>query len=484
MHKINFSTLEKLYQMHTTLQSCIGPNARTKLIGNNDTGEVQVGSSSSLLVDCLLKNTDDEILKLILSTVKEHIKVHYDFGLHCTLLCTCLVEEGVKINTSNCLVAECFRCFMRDICYHLDDESHCPIVEKIDINKMKPLIQILISIATSKPVLLMKKDEAEEFSIAILKGYLKCMSTNARRVDWPVFHFQEGCVVKDFMLYDGLLLDLHHYTPDCIKQLFIPMTLPKIKNVIVMNLSLTIEDLVKCIPGKIPNHKDLESFFNNKIKDFIQRAVKSEISVLFNQKIIGETFKMYFKKCNILVIDRIGMQAMDTLTRITKAKTVSHLDVIIEHYKGLVDEITVVNVNDKAYIHIMRTNTPVCSIVVCYTNPAILLDLKHTCWAAVSTLEKTLRTKKVLRGGQFENYFVMYLEKKYCSLRHQELPCSMGQFQSCLRAFTHCLKFVANCNSSCQLENVFDCYDAKLNAFVVAVQTAALVLGIKYQIKT
>jgi len=485
------SLLHKLRYLKEQLASSYGPFGRTKIVALSDQ-VLKCGSSSTLLLNSELTHVDNNIIKLIISSAKEHLRNHHDFGLYCLIFSLSLVEWSLKIDVSSCLIADCFRQFLEVISSHLQDVSSCPIIKQIDISNSKSLLLLVRSIIMSKPCLLLNESTISLLCRLLLQSFVVCLPNDFKieKIVWPSLLFVKNSNVEESIVFEGVLLDLVHYSQEYINNLLIGGTLKQRTCVVSLNMSLTVNDVLQNLPGKsqLISQSRIDSV-TKLFQQFSHKLRALNISVVFNQKLISDEVKCILKSNSIICIDRIGLCQMEALKRVTKCKVMSTFVENIEKCKGFIDELTIVTIKTKSFVGIKRSNVCISTAVLCYANPVFLDDLKHVCWAAINALDKTIKSQLAVVGGSaMENYLITYLEE---FSKMNTFPktigyfsCSMSQWQMCSEAFCSALKFMKNMwvDKPKVAFNSFDCYVSKINAFTVAIETACIALEIKYQI--
>ena len=479
-------TKANLNHLKNCLSSCYSTNGRTKIIGKKDCEEFQVGSSSLLLLNSEFIDVKDNVIKLIVSCSKEHLKVYYDFGLYCILFSLELVESGLNSNLNPCLVAECYRHFSFILVSHLHDIKNCAIVKKYDL-KMKSLLSMIQGILLSKPGLSLNCENSEKLSVVLLSAFLNSLPSSPMNTvfEWPWIVFKSNLPVDDSKVYDGILLDLHHYTKDFVDELFIGVKLKSKVCALVMDLSLTINDFVQALPGIHNLSAGLKHSLHKQFRMFSHRVLASGISVVFNQKLVCEELKYFLKTLSIVVVDRIGNEQTIALKRLTNAQVVSSLSEDLDRCKIYIDKVSVEEVKSKSYVLVRKSGSNVSTALVCFPWPYNFEDIKHVCFAAVTCLAKTMKSPLVLDGAPLmEMYLKSYLETSFKSFDNVELAisCSAGQLQTCLNLFCGSLKYMSNLITTTDNRQVLDCYESKLNAFKVAIDTACVALEITHEI--
>ena len=478
----------KLNYLKHCLSSSYGPCGRTKLITNLDDEDIKCGSSSSLLLDCELLNVDDSIIAVIVSCAKEHLKAHRDFGLYCLLFSITLVETSMSVDMAPSLLSHCYRHFLGVISSHLQDRNSCSLIRKVDIAKADVLLALVRSILMSKPCLAFCKSDLYLLSQLLLKSFIYCMPNNmmVEKIMLPIVLFVKSNSVEDSTVFKGLLLELSHQSQDCINNLLVSSNVTKKSWVVVLNMSLTFDDFLKVHQEKCKDiSQSVIDAIMKQFKIFAKKLKENRIAVVFNQKVMCDELKYALKLESIITIDRIGLCQMEALKHITKAKEISSIMEDISKCRNYIDELSIVTIKTKSFVGIKRNDVNISSIVVCYGNPYILNDLKHVCWATMSALDRTLKSQLVIAGGSvMEEYLIYYLKNSF------EIPkasgffaCSLVQWQVSVKAFCTSLNFMKNlCSNKIRGEDVYDCYESKINAFIVAIETACIALEIKYQI--
>ena len=479
----------KLKYLKECLASSFGPFGRTKIVSLADE-DLKCGSSSSLLFNSELIQDSNGIIKLLVSSAKEHLKVHKDFGLYCLIFSISLVESSLNIDVTSCLIAECFRHFLRVVSSLLQDINSCPIIKKFDISKSDSFLLLLKNILSSKPCLLFNENDMQMLSCLLLQSFIVCMPNDLKfeKISWPSILFAKSNKIEDSKMFEGLLLDLVHCSQDSIDNMLVDGKLKQQSWVVVLNMALTVNAITKDLPNKLSTVS--QSRISSIIKFLEQFALKLKshnIAIVFNQKVMCDELKHILKSYSIITIDRIGLSQMEALKKVTKCKVISSFVEEIDKCKSFINELSIESINSKSFVCIKRYDVNISTVVICYSNPAFLDDLKHVCWAAINALDKTIKRQQVLVGGSaMEDYLVTklgtFLEKNDFPKTSGYFACSLGQWQMCLSAFCSALTYMKKLYVNEPVCDVYDCYESKLNAFIVAIEAACIALEIKYQI--
>ena len=483
------TALNNISYLKQSLASAFGPNGRLKVIGSYQHNDLQCGSSSTLLLNSALVDCDDEIIKLLVSCAKEHLKLHYDNGLYCALLSLSLVESAFNLEISPCLVSKCFRHFLKIIYSHLHNHKSCAILKKIDISKANTLLKLIIDVFKSKPCVFFDKSY-ENLAISFLKAFLTCLPNrlSTSKIIWPTVLFLSETRQDECIMFDGLLLELYHYCKDDVDKLFKNSSGNSNVFALLMNVSFTISNFSKLNSNTavMVTQSCKESIFE-KMEVFAKHLLAHDITVLINQKVISEEIKYIFQKQSIVVIDRIGLKQMNTLKLILTTKVISSLMEDLNKCKTFINKMAIKTVKNKSFVQIHSSEANHCTLVLCYANALTIIDLKHVCWAVMNMLDRTFRNEIVIEGGsKFESYIVSFLvsnlkcSKVFCDTH----LCSSAQFNASVECFKSCLFFLKDLRKTCDVvETVLDCYESKVNAFSVAVEAACIALEVKYQVQ-
>lgn len=482
------ATIDILKYLRSSLASSYGPNGRTKLIESHQQDDLKYGSSSTFLLNSPLIDFDNEIIKLIVSCAKEHLKFHYDHGLYCMLLSVTLIESGLNLDISPCLVSECFCLFLKSLSSHLKPHA-CTIVKEIDISKADCVLKLVNDILKSKPSLLLYSSQ-KDLGILLLKTFLNCIPDNQsdNRIIWPSLIFLSDTKYEESVVFDGFLLDLHHYTKDETDDLLGVASKKQNIFALFLNVSLTISDILDSVSAKsdITSQSAKESILKH-LEKFATHLFVNGIRIVLNQRVVSNEIKSLFQKQSVIVIDRIGAEQMNKLKLIFKAKVVSSLNEDLGKCKVFVNTFAIETVGRKSFVHIQCPKTNFSTLVVCHTNSSTLHDLKHVCWATINMLDQTFKTRLTIEGGaNFESHIISYLDLNLCYSKTigDSISCSLAQYNSCLNCFKSCLSFLKSLSyASDKNDYVHDCYKSKVNAFLVAIETACVALQVKYQIK-
>ncbi|XP_002129925.2 molecular chaperone MKKS [Ciona intestinalis] len=475
------SLKSKLLELKRTFETSYGPSGKLKLIAEQS-GEQSYGSSSTLFLRSVVNlYEDDPVIKLLFTSIKEHLKNYKDFGLFCSFTCLSLLHNGLKTDVPASVVTKCYEKFLSEISDFISSSAL-----SFDVSSLTSFTKLLNGVIRTKPALKLTANEVETWSMQILKACIKQMPCKSWRPSnpLPAITYQQSTLKQNPQVFDGVILELCHYTASDLHEICAAVSLKQNHRAIVINLTQIADSQTEMF--KNSTKSEVNKFSENETKKFMQKIADCKISILFSQRIISDEIKKFLSEQSVTVIDRIGRDAIDSVKDITKCKIIEYFCEEPIHCVGGIDDVNEITFDGKSYILLTNSSIPMCSIIVFYSNPAIEHDVRHVCTAALHTFWQTVNSQKVLPGGgKLEIELARNLRRIYSNQNtHTDIPCTKSQFLICLENFCSVFEHIGHMlhDSPNNCPEIQDCFTSKYSATMVAVQTACMVLGIQFHI--
>jgi len=474
--------IEYLEDLCRQFMSSYGPKGKLKAFENG--GDVTIGNSSTHLFSCLrhqLRHQQSSIIDLLQTSIKDHLKIFSDFGKFIFLFSSHLVISASKNNLSNSEWAKCFRFLLNESCYVIN--NCCDDADDVMVSSCKLefsyLCKFVSGILRSRPIL--QEDKIDKLKFLLISAFISEFE-NGQNKKWPTIYYQPNLSISESRIFHKFLIRLYHHDDDIYDQLPI-----RNARVILYDVMMTWQHFRdKYAANDDATH--LQKSFEILFDEVIDALTSHHVTLLINIKVVDDVIKRRLKTRGIICIDRVGISHVANLRQVTGCRVnydVSNFfdDVII----GFVEECECIKVGSGKFVSLISGKSPVLtSLVVCFQNSCFHDDIKQACEAVMTSLTNIFNSRKVLIGaGKFELLLATKLEEHFRSDDViSRLPCRVTQFQICLSAFLRVLRLLGKQLASDDVitDDVFDCYEAKMNAFQIAIQMAALILDIRFQI--
>ena len=294
-------------------ESSFGPRGKLKCIHNDCGGQVTVTSCSGRLLHSL--SVKKPALKLVTTTIQEHLRLYADGGHLTGLLCLLLVENTLK----RCpllhrkLVAESYEILL-DWCLCVLNRPDCACKYPIDFSNQQHLWALAGSIFGSKVGCVMSASQKEFMARLMVSVFLKVFtssnSSTCSIVDNIRFICIEGGSPIDSVSEHGLLIESPHIPTYSKKELIIRRSKKTSENIstVLFNISLSgdSDDLAEAI-YELDDGANIEDGVLLKIETCIKCLLKEEVGLFCCQKVIHPRVKQLFSDHGVSYLDRLGI---------------------------------------------------------------------------------------------------------------------------------------------------------------------------------
>ncbi|KAL8619580.1 hypothetical protein ACOMHN_019636 [Nucella lapillus] len=429
-----------------------GPHGYIQSLQNNVGGPVTTTTSSTRLLSAL--SCSRPCLRLIESAVQGHLKTHHDGGLLTASLCLHLVLNAVRLESvGRACVREAYSVFLQLVDDYLN-AVNCPVRVNVDTSSLKAMLGYVRNIISTKPVCSLRPASASHLSQLALKAFLTSVPDSPQS-------FLSDCVYvlqldkTDLMsseVVEGLLLEW----PEKCAQLgpqelvFLQSVSRKVK-VMLVNVSMSgdaEETLTSQVEAQHHVVQSAADLIMTKMLAFCDWLVEHQVGLLLCQKVIHPKVKAYLRQRGVLFLERLGLQPMAYVQDLTGASPVS--SILVRPADSVWGELTHVEhriLHGKSYVHLRKSNSCVCTLLMCAPGEQQLAELKCGMQSAMMGLSSTFQHPYLFCGGgcwqlHLAAYLRRMVRKKETDLCG-ELSITKAQLHACASAFASSLETVA-----------------------------------------
>ncbi|XP_072490558.1 molecular chaperone MKKS isoform X2 [Notamacropus eugenii] len=403
---------KSLSVLRKVVTSCYGPSGRLKQLHNGVGGSVCTTSSSSFLFSNL--SVTHPILKILTTSVQNHVSRFSDCGLFTAILCFNLVENFQKLNLSAATVIKISKHLLSLCTDYLNSET-CGCRISVDFSNMKTLLCLVQSILTSKPACQLNRKEAEHISTLILKAFLLTIPEKAKDhavLGKSIIIPLKNERVMNSTVLPGIVIEM----PEV--QLMRKFPIKKLpSDTLKVALFCTSMSGDVCDPGEgtlvISYGVSLESAVLDQLLNLGNQLISDHVDIVVCQKVIHPALKQYLHQHHIITIDRVGISLMESLCEMTGAQRIGSLSFISSTSYGCVKDLCSTNFGSKHYFHLIPNDSTVCSLLLCNRNETAWNELKLACQTAQHVLQLTIKEPlALLGGGCTETHLASFIRQK------------------------------------------------------------------------
>lgn len=425
------------------LTSCYGPSGRLKQLHNGRGGCVRTTSQSSALLGNL--SVTHPILKVLITSVQNHVSCFSDCGLFTAILCCNLIENVQSVGLAPPIAIKLNKRLLNLCTNYLKSEA-CGCRIPVDLSSTQMFLCLVHSVLTSKPTCMLTRKETDHLSALILRAFLLTIPESTedhvvlgKNVIVPL----KGQRVMDSTVLPGLLIEmsegqvrlLHSQKSSILKVALFRVSLSG-------DFSDTGEGTVVASSGV-----SFENAVLDQLLSLGKQLVDDHVDLVLCQKVIHPSLKQLLSAHHILAIDRVGGAPMEPLSRATGAMPIGSIGSVSSRSYGSVKDFCSVKFGSKYFFHLVPNEATVCSLVLCNRNDTSWDELKLTCQTALHVLQLTIKEPWVLLGGGCtETHLAAYVRHKV----HKEAKdivqddgCSQAELQLMAEAFCSALESVA-----------------------------------------
>ncbi|XP_004687226.1 PREDICTED: mcKusick-Kaufman/Bardet-Biedl syndromes putative chaperonin [Condylura cristata] len=424
--------------------SCYGPTGRLKQLHNGLGGSVCTTSQSSALLANL--SVTHPILKILTTSLQNHVSCFSDCGLFTAILCCNLIENVQRIDLTPTTIIKLNKHLLSLCTNYLKSEVCCCRIS-VDFSSTHLLLCLVRSILTSKPACMLVKEEIDHISTLILKAFLLTIPESAkdhiilgRTIIVPL----KGQRVIDSTILPGILIEVSEIQ----MMKIVPIKKSETLKVALFCSSLS-GDLSDTGEGTVlvSNGVSLENAVLEQLLNLGRQLVNDHVDLVLCQKVIHPSLKQFLSVHHVVAIDRVGVAVMEPLSKATGTQPIASLDSVSPSSYGSVKDLCSTKFGSKHFFHLLPNEATVCSLLLCNRNDTVWDELKRTCQAALHALQLTIKEPcMLLGGGCTETHLAAYIRYKICNEPENILKdngCTQIELQLIAEAFCSALESLA-----------------------------------------
>lgn len=446
-------------QLHAALQAFCqivdrarGPHGHIQSLQNNIGGPVTMTTSSGRLLSAL--SFSRPCLRLIGSAIEGHLKSHHDGGLLTASLCLHLVQKAVRLESvGRMCVREAYSVFLQLVDKYLNADD-CPVRVNVDTSNLKVMLGYVRNIICPKPVCSLRPASASHISQLALKAFLTSVPDSPQSfLSDRVYVLQlDKADLMSSEIVQGLLLE---WPEKCAllgsqKLTFLQSASHEVR-VVLVNVSMSgdaEETLTNRVDAQRHVVQSAADFIMTRMLAFCDWLVEHQVGVLLCQKVIHPKVKAYLRQKGVLFVERLGLQPMSYIQDLTGASLISSILVRpADCVWGVVTSVEHRVLHGKSYLHLQRSNSCVCTLLLCAPGEQQLVELKCGVQSAMTGLCSTFQHPHLFCGGGcWQLHLAAYLRNMVGKKGNNlcaELSITQAQLLACAGAFASSLEAVA-----------------------------------------
>ncbi|XP_058419192.1 molecular chaperone MKKS isoform X2 [Diceros bicornis minor] len=413
--------------------SCYGPLGRLKQLHNGLGGSVCTTSQSSALLANL--SVTHPILKILTTSMQNHVSCFSDCGLFTAILCCNLIENAQRIGLTPSTVIKLNKHLLRLCISYLKSEA-CGCRIPVDFSSTQILLCLVRSILTSKPASMLTRKEIDHISTLILRAFLLTIPENTEDhiiLGESIIVPLKGQRVIDSTVLPGILIEMSEV------QLMKGLPVKKSDSLKVALFCASLSgDLSDTGEGTVvvSYGVSLENAVLDQLLNLGRQLVSDHVDLVMCQKVIHPSLKQFLSMHRVIAIDRVGVALMEPLSKVTGSQPVGSLGSISPSSYGSVKDLCTAKFGFKHFFHLIPNEATVCSLLLCNRN--------DTAW---DELKLTLKEPCVLLGGGCtETHLAAYIRHKTCNEPESILKdegCNQTELHLITEAFCSALESLA-----------------------------------------
>ncbi|XP_038289067.1 McKusick-Kaufman/Bardet-Biedl syndromes putative chaperonin isoform X3 [Canis lupus familiaris] len=387
------------------LTSSYGPSGRLKQVHSGFGGCVCTTSQSSALLSNL--PVTHPILKILTTSMQNHVSCFRDCGLFTAILCCNLIENVQRTGLTPTTVTKLNQHLLSLCTSYLKSES-CGCRILVDFSSPQTLLCLVRSIVTSKPACMLTREERDHLSALILRAFLLTIPENTKDrliLGNSIIVPLKGQRVLDSSVLPGILIEMSEIQ----LMKILPIKKSEAFKVALFCASLS-GDFSDTGEGTmvVTYGVSLENAVLEQLLSLGRQLVSDHVDLVVCQKVIHPSLKQFLSMHRVIAIDRVGVALMEPLSKVTAT---------------------------------------ICSLLLCNRNDTAWDELKLTCQTALHVLQLTIKEPCVLLGGGCtETHLAAYIRHKTCNEPESILKddgCTQTELQLSTEAFCSALESVA-----------------------------------------
>nr|KAF6423053.1 McKusick-Kaufman syndrome [Rousettus aegyptiacus] len=374
--------------------SCYGPSGRLKQLHNGLGGSVCTTSQSSALLANL--SVTHPILKILTTSVQNHVSCFSDCGLVTAILCCNLIENVQKTGLTPSSAIKLNK-HLLNLCTTYLRSKDCGCLIPVNFDNTQILLCLVRSVLTSKPACMLTRKETDHISTLILRAFLLTIPENTEDhiiLGKSIIVPLKGQRVIDSTVLPGILIQMSEVQ----LMKILPIKKSDSLKVALFHASLS-GDLSDAGEGTLVVDYGvcLENAVLDQLLNLGRQLVSDHVDLVMCQKVIHPSLKQFLNMHRVIAIDRVGVALMEPLSKVT---------------------------------------VTVCSLLLGNRNDTAWDELKLTCQTALHVLQLTIKEPCVLLGGGCtETHLAAYIRHK-TFIERGSIPKDGGYTQTELQLIT------------------------------------------------
>ncbi|XP_024415093.2 molecular chaperone MKKS isoform X1 [Desmodus rotundus] len=423
------------------LTSCYGPSGRLKQLHNGLGGSVRTTSKSSALLANL--SVTHPILKILTTSVQNHVSCFSDCGLFTAILCCNLIENVQRIGLTPTTVFKLNK-HLLSLCTSYLKSEVCGCRIPVNFSSTHVLLCLVRSVLTSKPACVLTRREIEHISTLLLRAFLLTIPENTagpiilgKSIIVPL----KGQRVIDSTVLPGILIEMSEVQ----LMKILPFKKSDSFKVALFRVSLS-GDLSDTGEGTVvvSYGVSLENAVLDQLLNLGRQLVGDHVDLVMCQKVIHPSLKQFLSMHRVIPIDRVGAALMEPLSKMTGTQPIGSLSSVSPSSYGSVRDVCTAKFGFKWFFHLVPHEETVCSLLLGNRNDTVWDELKLTCETALHVLQLTLKEPFVLLGGGCtETHLAAYIRHKTLNKPESILKdgwCTQTELQLITEAFCSALE--------------------------------------------
>lgn len=413
--------------------SCYGPSGRLKQLHNGLGGSVCTTSQSSALLANL--SVTHPILKILTTSVQNHVSCFSDCGLVTAILCCNLIENVQKTGLTPSSAIKLNK-HLLSLCTTYFRSKDCGCLIPVNFDNTQILLCLVRSVLTSKPACMLTRKETDHISTLILRAFLLTIPENTEDhiiLGKSIIVPLKGQRVIDSTVLPGILIQMSEVQ----LMKILPIKKSDSLKVALFHASLS-GDLSDAGEGTLVVDYGvcLENAVLDQLLNLGRQLVSDHVDLVMCQKVIHPSLKQFLNMHRVIAIDRVGVALMEPLSKVTGTQPIGSLGSISPSSYGSVKDLRTAKFGFKSFFHLIPNEVTVCSLLLGNRNDTAWDELKLTCQTALHVLQLTIKEPCVLLGGGCtETHLAAYIRHK-TFIERGSIPKDGGYTQTELQLIT------------------------------------------------
>lgn len=298
--------------------SCYGPSGRLKQLHNGLGGSVCTTSQSSALLANL--SVTHPILKILTTSVQNHVSCFSDCGLVTAILCCNLIENVQKTGLTPSSAIKLNK-HLLSLCTTYLRSKDCGCLIPVNFDNTQILLCLVRSVLTSKPACMLTRKETDHISTLILRAFLLTIPENTEDhviLGKSIIVPLKGQRVIDSTVLPGILIQMSEVQ----LMKILPIKKSDSLKVALFHASLS-GDLSDAGEGTLVVDYGvcLENAVLDQLLNLGRQLVSDHVDLVMCQKVIHPSLKQFLNMHRVIAIDRVGVALMEPLSKVTGKNT-------------------------------------------------------------------------------------------------------------------------------------------------------------------